>query len=99
MMALGGGGGDMQGTPQPSDTPSDNLYMKGFPPGIDENTVKGVISPYGNVMSVKVLPPSEGRNFTAVVIRMSTMDEAKWLVEHMNGNMPEGMTQPIEVKY
>merc|ERR1719401_199290 len=87
--AMGGLGGQ----------PSDNLYMKGFPPNCDESMLRAAISPYGTITSCKVLPPGEGRAFAAGLVRMASLEEAKWLVDNLNGNIPEGMTQPIEVKY
>jgi len=91
MMPMHGGGGQSQ--------PSDNLYMKGFPADVDENGLRAILGPYGNIVSVKVLPSPPGKNCGAALVRMSTVDEAKWLVDNMNGNIPEGQSQPVEVKY
>lgn len=79
--------------------PSDNLYMKGFHADIDENGLRVILGPYGNIVSVKVLPPPTGKSCAAALVRMSTREEAKWLVDNMNGNIPQGQTQPVEVKY
>mmetsp|Transcript_36049 Transcript_36049/g.54349 ORF Transcript_36049/g.54349 Transcript_36049/m.54349 type:complete len:409 (+) Transcript_36049:104-1330(+) len=91
------GGGKGFGPPQGA--PSDNLYMKGFPAEFDESSVRAVMGPYGNIVSVKILPPPPGKAFAAALVRLSTLDEAKWLVDNLNGNIPEGMSHPLEVKY
>lgn len=83
----------------PAGQPSDNLYMKGFSGDVDEDQLRAILGPYGNIISIKVLPPPVGKTCAAALVRMSTQEEAKWLVENMNGNIPQGQTQPVEVKY
>lgn len=83
----------------PAGQPSDNLYMKGFSGEVDEDQLRAILGPYGNILSIKVLPPPVGKTCAAALVRMSTLEEAKWLVENMNGNIPQGQTQPVEVKY
>lgn len=78
---------------------SDNLYMKGFPADVDEMMLRAILGPYGNIVSCKVLPPPPGKSCAAALVRMATTDEAKWLVDNMNGNIPEGQSAPVEVKY
>mmetsp|Transcript_31098 Transcript_31098/g.89190 ORF Transcript_31098/g.89190 Transcript_31098/m.89190 type:complete len:550 (-) Transcript_31098:413-2062(-) len=79
--------------------PSDNLYMCGFPVGTSEEKVKTVFGAYGIVISCKVLPPPPGKSDVACLIRMGSLEEAQWLVEHVNGNIPQGMTDPISIRF
>merc|ERR1719277_1907746 len=94
------GGGNGWGGNQNS-TPSDNLYMKGLPAGSGAESVKSIFSVYGNVLSVKVLeaPMGKGNGTVAALVRMSSVDEAKWLVDNVNGNIPQGLTDPVEIKF
>jgi hypothetical protein len=33
------------------------------------------------------------------MLRFASVDEAKWLVENLNGNIPEGLTEAIQVRF
>merc|ERR1719277_2562163 len=33
------------------------------------------------------------------MIRFSSVDEAKWLVDNLNGNIPEGLTEAVQVRF
>mmetsp|Transcript_39203 Transcript_39203/g.83519 ORF Transcript_39203/g.83519 Transcript_39203/m.83519 type:complete len:496 (+) Transcript_39203:84-1571(+) len=95
-MGKGSGGGKPAGPAMPSD----NLYVKGFHDGISDEEVRTIMNKYGKVNSCRVLPTVPGRTSgTPCLVRMSSIDEAKWIVENLNGNIPEGHTTPIEVKF
>eukprot|EP00928_Gymnodinium_smaydae_P059315 TRINITY_DN425_c4_g1_i1.p1 TRINITY_DN425_c4_g1~~TRINITY_DN425_c4_g1_i1.p1 ORF type:complete len:553 (-),score=112.95 TRINITY_DN425_c4_g1_i1:186-1844(-) len=79
--------------------PSDNLYMKGFPEGITEDQLKQILSAYGTIVQAKVLQSPPGKGNAACLVRMASLDEAKWLVDNLNGNIPQGLTSPVEVKF
>jgi len=72
--------------------PSENLCISGLPAGMDEAKLKGIFGAYGDITSVKVVG-------TTAFVKFATLDEAKWIQENLNGNMPEGLTEPIEVKF
>ena len=85
--------------PQDSEeTVGDNLYITGFPVGSSEDFVKSIFSQYGTVVSVRVLPSKSDSSDAACMVRMESVDQAKWLVEHLNGNIPQGMQSPVMVK-
>merc|ERR1719424_2640109 len=93
-MGKGGGGG------KPGEAePSDNLYIKGLPLGTTEQTVQGIFGAYGGVASCKVLSQPEGAATAAAMVRMGSLEQASWLVQNLNGNIPQGLTEPILVKY
>lgn len=77
----------------------DNLYVKGFPPDIDESMLRGLLGQYGTVRACKILPPPPGHPAAACIVRMSSGQEAQWLVDKLNGNIPTGMATPVEVKF
>lgn len=78
--------------------PSDNLYIKGFPQGTTEDLIRQVFGAYGAVTSVKVLETPEGAPVAALV-RMGDLQQATWLVTNLNGNIPQGLSDPLVVKY
>jgi len=79
---------------------SDNLYIQGFPVNIDEESLKHIFSAYGNVMQCKVLPTPPGGNAKgAALVRFASVDEATWIVDHVNGNIPHGLTESVVVRY
>lgn len=81
-----------------SGPPSDNLFMTGFPVGMDDSRLKEVMGPYGNIMQVKIMPAAPGKS-TAAMVRYATVDEATWIVENLNGNIPQGLSDPVQVKF
>lgn len=74
--------------------PRDNLYISDLPSSISEDELRVVFSQYGTVKHSR-LTSSGG----AAVIRFASLDEAKWVVENLNGNIPQGLQSPVSVKY
>jgi len=79
--------------------PSDNLYIKGLPLGSTEQTVHQIFGAYGAVTSCKVLSHVDGASTAAAMVRMGSVDQATWLVQNLNGNIPQGLTDAIQVKF
>jgi len=71
--------------------------LKGLPGNIDDNTLWSVFGQYGTVSSVKVLPMSDGRTDASALVRMGSAQEASWLVQNVNGNIPQGMAVPVHI--
>ena len=40
-----------------------------------------------------------GKTAAAAVVEMNTADDAKWIVEHVNGNVPQSLTTPVTVTF
>jgi len=81
-----------------SGPPSDNLFITGLPEGFDEASMGAIFGAYGSITQSKLLTPQPGRK-CAGMIRFSSVDEAKWIVDNLNGNIPQGLAEAIEVKY
>merc|ERR1712232_360200 len=77
----------------------DNLYMKGLPAGISEELIKATFSQYGVVVSCKALPSPAGVADQAALVRMSTVQEAKWLVDNVANNIPQGLSGPVQIRF
>ena len=46
-----------------------------------------------------MLPVAPGKTAAAAVVEMNTADDAKWIVEHVNGNVPQSLTTPVTVSF
>jgi len=89
---LFGKGGGKGGVPE-----SETLFVKSLPMESTPEAVQAIFSQYGGVKSVKVLPPSGGRTVVAAFVIMNSVEEAKWIVENVNGQVPTGLQTPVEV--
>jgi len=74
--------------------PSERVYVSCLPAGIDDEKLKSVFGAYGTLKEVKNLGSSK-----ACILTFASLDEAKWIVENLDGNMPEGITEPVTVKF
>lgn len=83
---------------EPEVLPSDNLYVQGLPLDMTEDMVTTIFGSYGNVTSVKVLPNS-GKPDSAAMVRLADISQAQWLVDNLNGNVPVGLSSPIQVRF
>jgi len=78
--------------------PSDNIYVADLPAGIDEAMVQTIFSAYGTVQSCKVLP-SKGGGKGAAMVRVGSVSEAQWIVDNLNGNIAQGLSTPVQVRF
>mmetsp|Transcript_81792 Transcript_81792/g.100331 ORF Transcript_81792/g.100331 Transcript_81792/m.100331 type:complete len:279 (+) Transcript_81792:78-914(+) len=81
--------------------PNTNIYVADLPAGIDVNTVQTIFSEYGTIVSgnIKVMPGNAPGRKSAAMIRFSTLDEAKWIKENLDGNIPQGLSEAVIVRY
>lgn len=79
--------------------PSDNLYISELPAALDEEGIHRVFGAYGAITSVKLLPATAMGAKTACLIRFQSIEEAQWIVENLDGNIPQGLDSAISVKY
>lgn len=81
------------------DGPIDTVFIGDLPVDIDDTKLNQIFSMYGTITTAKCLPPKPGSSKGAALVQFSTVDEAKWLVENVNGNIPEGLTAAVIVKF
>jgi len=60
--------------------------------------VQSLLSQYGTVTSVKVLDTS-AHSDKAAMVRMGSVEEATWLKNNLDGNIPQGLSAVIQVKF
>lgn len=78
--------------------PSDNVWVGELYEGIDEDALNQLFSAYGEVVQCKVLPGKDSAK-PAAMVRFADVDQAAWVVENLNGNIPDGMDTPIKVRF
>merc|ERR1740121_1265193 len=78
---------------------TDNLFITGLPLDITEESVKGIFSQYGTVISVKKLADQPGKPDAATLLRMGSAEQAEWMVKNVSSNIPTGLSTPCNVRY
>merc|ERR1712151_356368 len=78
---------------------SDNLFIGDIPPEWTKSEFEQVFGSYGTVVESRILPPKQEGQKGAALCRMGSVEEATWLVENLNGNIAEGMTEPIIIRF
>eukprot|EP00747_Dinoflagellata_sp_TGD_P185806 gnl/TRDRNA2_/TRDRNA2_42537_c0_seq1.p1 gnl/TRDRNA2_/TRDRNA2_42537_c0~~gnl/TRDRNA2_/TRDRNA2_42537_c0_seq1.p1 ORF type:complete len:376 (-),score=88.14 gnl/TRDRNA2_/TRDRNA2_42537_c0_seq1:96-1103(-) len=103
MKGWGGKGWGGGGSQQEEEVVGDNLYIKGLPPAMTESKLHEIFGAYGTVTQVRVLETNgfspDGEGESVALMRMGSVDEATWLVQNLNGNIPQGIEKPVQVKY
>ncbi|CAE7419116.1 unnamed protein product [Symbiodinium natans] len=88
----------MSSTP-PSGPPSPTLFVTGLPVDCTNEFCMSIFGQYGIVKDARMLPVLPGKTAAAAVVEMNTADDAKWIVEHVNGNVPQSLTTPVTVTF
>jgi RNA recognition motif-containing protein len=78
--------------------PSDNLYITNLPAGLQDSQLRAVFTQYGTVTNVNILQRNPGEKVHAMV-RMSGSDEAAWIIQNLDGNIPQGLSEAVGVKF
>eukprot|EP00446_Apocalathium_sp_SHHI-4_P003238 CAMPEP_0177194408 /NCGR_PEP_ID=MMETSP0367-20130122/22960_1 /TAXON_ID=447022 ORGANISM="Scrippsiella hangoei-like, Strain SHHI-4" /NCGR_SAMPLE_ID=MMETSP0367 /ASSEMBLY_ACC=CAM_ASM_000362 /LENGTH=94 /DNA_ID=CAMNT_0018642359 /DNA_START=6 /DNA_END=287 /DNA_ORIENTATION=+ len=82
-----------------SNQPSDNLFVGDLPPHIQKEQFEAIMSAYGTVTSCRVMPAKNPGQKASALVRFQSVDEATWVVENLNGNLAEGLAEPIVCRY
>mmetsp|Transcript_67631 Transcript_67631/g.188722 ORF Transcript_67631/g.188722 Transcript_67631/m.188722 type:complete len:262 (-) Transcript_67631:70-855(-) len=80
-------------------TPSDNVFFTELPRDIDEPTIRSIFGAYGAVSQCKVLPPNNPQQLGAALVRFTSAEDAAWVVENLNGNIPQGLETPVQARF
>lgn len=78
--------------------PDCSLFVTGLPKTVTDDQLKAIFSRYGMVPSVKVLPPHAQKEDLAAIVSMESPEKAKWVIDNVNGTVPEGLASPIDIK-
>jgi len=74
--------------------PNERVFVSGLPPDLNEEQLNSIFGAYGSLTQVRNLGASR-----CCVLTFATVEEAKWVVENLDGNMPEGISQPVSVRF
>ena len=76
---------------------SETLFVKNLPLDTTSEGAQVIFGQHGSVTSCMVLPVAPGKAGRAAFVTMSKVDEAKWIVENVNGTCPQGLLNPVNV--
>lgn len=77
-----------------------NVYIKYLPKNFDSHDLEKLFSPYGAIISARVLLDQHtGLSRGVGFVLFNTRDEATGAVENLNGKAPPGYTQALSVKF
>lgn len=81
--------------------PSDNIYVTDLPSDFDDNDLKDVFGAYGHIVQCKVLQSGGpgGQAKCAALVRFQSEEEAAWVVDNLNGNIPQGLADPVGCRF
>lgn len=91
--------GGAKGGAKGGDTPGDNVWVGDLPLGSDKPDLARIFEPYGQITDCRMLPGRDASAKPCAMIRFASVDMAKWVVENLNGNIPEGCNEPIIARY
>jgi len=78
--------------------PSDHVIIGELPGEVDEAGFKTNFEAYGTLKWFKLYPAAANGKKSALV-ELGSVDEAKWLVDNLHGNVPLGLETEVTVKY
>eukprot|EP00419_Tripos_fusus_P044857 CAMPEP_0172815396 /NCGR_PEP_ID=MMETSP1075-20121228/11735_1 /TAXON_ID=2916 /ORGANISM="Ceratium fusus, Strain PA161109" /LENGTH=281 /DNA_ID=CAMNT_0013655233 /DNA_START=64 /DNA_END=908 /DNA_ORIENTATION=- len=74
--------------------PCERVYVTSLPGDTNEERLKEIFGAYGTLKGCKHIPSAK-----SCLLTFASLEEAKWVVENLDGNMPEGITEPIKAQY
>jgi len=96
----GGGSWSGKGSGQGEDAPpSANLYVSLLPSDMDNQSLEQIFGQYGTVTQCRVLPARGSGGKCAAFVRFQTVEEAVTIKDGLNGNIPQGLDEPIKVQF
>jgi len=79
--------------------PSDHVIIGELPADLDEAGLKTNFEAYGTIKWCKLFNGKGGSGKKSAMIEFSSVEEATWLVENLNGNVPLGLETEVTVKF
>lgn len=73
--------------------------VKGLNAQSTEESVRQSLGKFGAISSIKVLPVAAGKTTAAAFISFTTLEEAMWIAENINGMTLPGEAGPLEIVY
>ncbi|XP_075407576.1 RNA-binding motif, single-stranded-interacting protein 2 isoform X1 [Tenrec ecaudatus] len=98
VMALKASGVQAQMAKQQEQDPT-NLYLSNLPPSMDEQGLEGMLKPFGQVISTRILRDSSGTSRGVGFARMESTEKCEAIITHFNGKYiktPPGVPAPSD---
>jgi len=90
------GGGKSGAMPN---SPSDNVWVGDLPVGTAQTDLATIFEPYGQIVNSRMLPGRDEAAKPCAMIRFASVEMATWVVESLNGNIPQGLDAPIIARF
>lgn len=79
--------------------PSDHVVIGNLPADLDDASLKTNFEAYGTIKWCKLFNGKGGSGLKSAMIEFSSVEEATWLVENLDGNVPLGLETEVTVKF
>mmetsp|Transcript_82336 Transcript_82336/g.143670 ORF Transcript_82336/g.143670 Transcript_82336/m.143670 type:complete len:181 (+) Transcript_82336:71-613(+) len=79
----------------------DQCWIGNLPEDFTQEQLKTTFSNYAEISWLKVLPsiPGLAGHTSSALIQFMSVTDAQWAVQNLNGNIPQGLTEPVVVKF
>jgi hypothetical protein len=75
-----------------------NLYIANLPPYMTETNLEEMFSPFGQVISTRILRDNQGHSRGVGFARMESKDKCEQIIQTFNGQKIPGHMEPLTVK-
>lgn len=79
--------------------PSDNVWVGDLPIGTDKIQLALIFESWGQIIESRMLPGRDELSKPCAMIRFSSVDVASAVVQNLDGKIPEGLLEPIIVRF
>ena len=79
------------------DTPGTRLLVAGLPPDISSERASSILARYGRLNRCQVFRRTT--HASAAFVFINSIEDAKWMMDNLNGNIPIHMTTPVTIAF
>lgn len=76
-----------------------NVFIGDLPAYITLQDCEAIFQGYGTVVQCKVMEPKNEGQKSSALVRFANVEEAQWVVENLNGNIAEGLEEPVVARF
>ncbi|CAI8017248.1 Protein alan shepard [Geodia barretti] len=85
--------------PQQQEQDPTNLYFSNLPKTFDEKELEGLVSPYGAIISTRILRDQNNTSRGVGFVRLDTKESCEKTIEMLNGSTLQDSSEPLMVKF
>jgi hypothetical protein len=85
--------------PQQQEQDPTNLYFSNLPKTFDEKELEGLVSPYGTIISTRILRDQNNTSRGVGFVRLDTKESCDKTIEMLNGSTLQDSSEPLMVKF